>query len=240
MRIVLTFVLLTVTTAVLGQSPREIAKSSGIQGGLVVYVGSGGGPFMTELLANDSFVVHGLCRDPDETAKAREYIKGQGLYGRASVQQWNKNYLPYTDNIVNLIVAEDLGRVSTEEVMRVLAPYGVACIKSGDTWKKTTKPWPGEIDQWTHYLHGPDSNAVARDTRVGLPKHVQWIGYPKYARSHEHLASVSAMVSARGRLFCIIDEGLTADIRMPTRWSLVGTSPFPRLGYDQQYPYRPA
>lgn len=226
MRIVLTFVLLTVTTTVFSQSAREMATSSGIQGGLVVHVGSSGGPLMTELLANDSFIVHGLCRDPDETAKAREYIKGQSLYGRASVQHWNRNYLPYTDNMVNLLVAEDLGRVSTEEVMRVLAPHGVACVKSGETWKTTTKPWPKEIDQWTHYLHGPDNNAVARDTRVGLPKHVQWIGYPKYARSHEHLASVSAMVSARGRLFCIIDEGLTADVRMPTRWRLVARDAF--------------
>ena len=226
MKIGLTFILLSVTTAVLGQPAWDMAKDSGIQGGLVVHVGSGGGPFMAELLANDSFVVHGLCSDLDKTAKARVYLKGKGLYGKASVQHWNKEYLPYADNIVNLLVAEDLGRVSTKEVMRVLAPHGVACIKSGETWKKTIKPWPGEIDQWTHYLHGPDNNAVAQDTRVGLPKHVQWIGHPKYARSHEHLASVSAMVSARGRLFCIIDEGLTADIRMPTRWRLVARDAF--------------
>ena len=226
MRIVLTFVLLTVTTAVFGQSARDMARGSGVQGGLVVYMGSGGGPLMTELLANDNFVVHGLCRDQHDPAKTRDYIKREGLYGKASVQQWDKEYLPYTDNLVNLLVVEDLGDVSMEEVMRVLAPLGVACVKSGDTWKKTTKPWPQEIDQWTHYLHGPDNNAVARDTRVGLPKHVQWIGYPKYARSHEQLASVSAMVSARGRLFCIIDEGLTADIRMPTRWRLVARDAF--------------
>ncbi len=226
MKTVLTIVLLTLTTAVFGQSARDMAASSGIQGGLVVYMGSGGGPLATDLMANDSFVVHALCGDRHETAEARESIKQQDLYGKASVQYWNKNYLPYTDNLVNLLIAEDLGDVPMEEVMRVLAPRGVACVKSGETWTKTTKPWPDEIDQWTHYLHGPDNNAVAQDTRVGLPKHAQWIGFPKFARSHEQLASVSAMVSARGRLFCIIDEGLTADIRMPARWSLVARDAF--------------
>jgi len=34
------------------------------------------------------------------------------------------------------------------------------------------------------------------------------------------------MVSAQGRLFCIVDEGLTADIRMPARWSLVARDAF--------------
>ena len=208
MKTVLTFVLLSLTTSALGQPARDVVTSSGIQGGLVVHVGSGAGPFMTDLLANDRFIVHELCSDPAETAKAREHIKRQGLYGKASVQHWNKGHLPYTDNLVNLLVAEDLGDISMREVMRVLAPRGVACVKSGETWKKTTKPWPEEIDEWTHYLHGPDNNAVARDTRVGLPKYVQWIGDPKYARSHEQLASVSAMVSARGRLFYVIDEGL--------------------------------
>ncbi len=222
----LTTVLLALATAASGQSAREAAAESGVRGGLVVYVGSAGGPTITELLAGGHFVVHGLSSDPDDTAKTREHLKRQGLYGKASVLYWHKAYLPYADNSVNLLLAEDLGDVSMQEVMRVLTPGGVACVESGDAWRQTTKPWPADVDQWTHYLHGPDNNAVARDTRVGLPKHVQWIGYPKYARSHEQLASVSAMVSASGRLFCIIDEGATADIRMPARWSLVARDAF--------------
>ncbi len=226
MRIVSTFVLLMLATTALGQSARDLVKNWSVQGGLAVHVGSGDGPLMTDLSANDSFVVHGLCSNRDATAKAREHIKRQGLYGKVSVRHWDKGYLPHADNLVNLLVAEDLGDIPMREVMRVLTPHGVACVKSGETWKTTTKPWPEDIDEWTHYLHGPDNNAVAQDTKAGLPKHVQWIGYPKYARSHEQLASVSAMVSANGRLFCIIDEGLTADIRMPARWNLVARDAF--------------
>ena len=43
------------------------------------------------------------------------------------------------------------------------------------------KPWPAEIDQWTHYLHGADGNPVARDRVVGPPEHYQWIAEPDVA-----------------------------------------------------------
>ena len=54
--------------------------------------------------------------------------------------------------MVNLLVAENLGGVPMAEVMRVLAPEGIAYIKSGGEWKTTTKPRPKDIDDWTHYL----------------------------------------------------------------------------------------
>ena len=210
------------------KSAQDIVKESGIQGGLVVHLGAGDGRFTAQLQANDRFVVHGLYHRRQQVDEARKHIRQRSRYGAVSVQHWDKSktHLPYADNLVNLVVAEDLGSVPMKEVTRVLAPLGAALIKSGGTWKKVSKPWPGQIDEWTHYLHGPDNNAVAQDTRVGLPKHVQWIGFPKFARSHEQLASVSAMVSSRGRVFYVIDEGLTSDIRMPPRWRLVARDAF--------------
>ena len=134
MRIVSISVFLLLATTALGQSARDLVNNSGVQGGLVVHVGSGDGPLMADLSANGSIVVHGLCHNRDETTKAREHIKQQGLYGKASVRHWDKGYLPYADNLVNLLVAEDLGDIPMREVMRVLTPRGVACVKSGETW----------------------------------------------------------------------------------------------------------
>lgn len=205
---------------------QEIIAASGIKGGLVVHVGSGDDVSIADFFLNDGFLVHGLYLGEAAVAQARDHIKKKNLYGKVSVQSWDRDYLPYADNMVNLLVAEDLIDISAEEVMRVLVPRGVAYIKSETGWDRTVKPWPGEIDEWTHFLHGPDNNAVAQDTVVDVPKHVQWIGDPKFARSHEQLASVSAMVSARGRIFYIVDEGLTADIRMPARWRLVARDAF--------------
>lgn len=91
--------------------------------------------------------------------------------------------------------------------MRVLVPGGTARIENAGTWEALTKPWPDDIDEWTHYLHASDNNAVSNDERVGPPRRLQWSAAPKWARSHEHLAAVSSMVSSRGRVFYMIDEG---------------------------------
>ena len=204
----------------------EIVEASGIRGGLVVHVGSGGDVSIADFLFNDGFLVHGLYRDDAAVAQARDRIKKKDLYGKVSVQSWDRDYLPYADNMVNLLVADELGDVPMDEVMRVLAPRGAAFIKSGAAWTRTVKPRPEQIDEWTHYLHDADNNAVAQDTVVGVPRHVQWIGHPKFARSHEQLSSVSAMVSTNGRIFYIVDEGLRSDIRMPARWRLVARDAF--------------
>jgi len=204
----------------LGFAASDIVETSGVRGGLLVHLGPIDG-----IKTGKPFVVHGLYRTHDQLDKARGAIK---QYGARSAQYWpsTRKHLPYADNLVNLLIAEDLGDISASEVTRVLAPMGVALIKSGSGWKKTVKPQPGDIDEWTHYLRAPDNNAVARDTRVGPPKCVQWIAFPKFARSHEQLASVSAMVTSGGRVFYMIDEGQRADIRMPPRWKLVARDAF--------------
>ena len=95
----------------------------------------------------------------------------------------------------------------------------MAYIKDGDTWTKTVKPWPDEIDEWTHFFHDAAGNPVAHDTAVGPPRRYQWVGGPLWSRHHDHMASMSALVSAHGRLFYIMDEGLRASIQLPAHWS---------------------
>jgi outer membrane protein assembly factor BamB len=209
-----------------GFKSQEILKESGVAGGFVVHLGDATGEVLADLHANESYLVQGLSPSAEGVAKAREYLRDEGLYGKVSVRHWDEKFLPYAENLVNLLIYEKVpgirDQVSEKEIMRILAPNGVAIVDG----EKIHKPWPREIDEWTHFLHGPDNNAVAEDTVVGLPKHVQWIADPKYARSHEQLASVSAMVSAKGRIFYIVDEGQTADIRLPARWKLFARDAF--------------
>ena len=63
--------------------------------------------------------------------------------------------------------------------MRVLAPNGVVLMKRGGEWQKTVKPWPEEMDEWTHYFHGPDGNPVGQDDSWSAPpKRLQWSAVP--------------------------------------------------------------
>ncbi|MBM4081719.1 MAG: hypothetical protein FJ278_18590, partial [Planctomycetes bacterium] len=122
-------------------------------------------------------------------------------------------------------------RVSESEVLRVLAPGGVALSlnpKSQIQNPKSVKPWPKELDEWTHFLHDATGNAVAHDGVVAAPRRLQWAGGPLWARSHEYDSSLCAMVSARGRLFYIFDEGPTGivDKRIPDKWTLTARDAF--------------
>jgi len=223
------------SSAAAGAEAREILDATGVKGGLVVHVGCGpstgsgqGGNLTAALRADGRYLVHGLARDAAGAAKAREHIQKLGLYGVVSVERWPHSRLPYAGNLVNLVVSEDLGGTPMGEVMRVLAPGGVAYVRRGGQWARTVKPWPKDIDQWTHYLHDATNNAVAKDTVVAPPKRMQWVARPLYGRSHEIDTTVCALVSANGRAFYILDEGLTGitDPRLPQTWSLVARDAF--------------
>ncbi len=205
---------------------KQILDAGGVKGGLVVHIGCEDGKLTAALCASDSYLVHGLDKDATNVRKARNYIESLGLYGNVSVELWKGKRLPYIDNLVNLLVSEQPIEVPMSEVMRVLAPNGVAYIKRGKTWKKKVKPWPDEIDEWTHFLHGADNNAVAKDARIATPKHLQWEAEPKRTRDHDAQASISAMTSSSGRVFYILDEGLTSLIHHPAKWKLIARDAF--------------
>ena len=218
-----------------GATAEEILAATGTKGGLVVHVGCGtpsagadqAGSLTAALRATPSFTVHGLSRDHALVQDARRHIRARGLSGPVSVDWWDGQKLPYVDNLANLVVAHELPQAGgTAEIMRVLAPDGVARIWDGEQWRSVRKPRPDDIDEWTHYLHDATNNAVAHDTVVGPPRHYQWHGTPRWSRHHESMSSTSALVSAKGRLFHIFDEGSKASILLPPKWSLFARDAF--------------
>ena len=205
---------------------KSILAATGFRGGLIVHLGCGGGTLTAALRASESIVVHGLEADAALVAKARSHIASLGLYGPVSVARWDGKRLPYGENFVSLLVAEDLRGVPMAEVERVLAPLGVAYVRHNGQWTKTAKPWPKELDEWTHWMHDAGNNAMAADTRVGPPRRMQWVARPLWSRGHEVISSVGACVSARGRIFYALDEGQPGVYTLPSRWTLVARDAF--------------
>ncbi len=232
--IVVTAMVCVLLSGVVGASPAwaagptadQVLGVTGVQGGLVVHVGCGDGQLTAALGARDAYLVHGLDADAANVEKARAHLQSRGIYGSVSVDRLPGNRLPYVDNLVNLVVSEELGSVSMDEVTRVLAPQGVAYVKQGDQWTKTVKPRPEEIDEWTHYLYDPTNNAVSKDETIAPLRRMQWIGSPRWSRHHDHMSSLSSLVAANGRLFYIFDEGSTASIVLPSRWFLIARDAF--------------
>lgn len=206
-----------------GAEAREVLAISGVKGGVVVHLGCGDGRLTGALGENAGYTVQGLDRDAGKVDAARSHIRGLGLYGPVSVERLAGTVLPYCESLINLAVVEDLALVPDAEVMRVLAPGGVMCRREGGAWKRSVKPWPDGIDEWSHFLHDSGNNAVARDREVGPARSLRWIADPKWLRSHETPSGFEALVTAAGRIFYFFDEGLVGitDQRLPERWSLV-------------------
>jgi outer membrane protein assembly factor BamB len=218
----------------------RIFEKSGIRGGLVVEMGFSDAEFTARLGNGQSVSVQTLEGKPERVVQARKALEQKGVYGKISVEHLKGNELPYADNLVNLFVVHGAigdGGVPQEEFMRVLAPGGAICSEIGSSKSDASrtsefqiirKPWPAEIDQWTHFLHSAAGNAVAADQQVAPATALQWIVDPKYCRSHEIDSSLPAMVSANGRLFYFLDEGPTGitDPRFPARWTLIARDAF--------------
>jgi len=182
----------------------EILSAAGVPGGLCVLAGAGDGELAAELAAGGRFLVHGLEPDAAKADAAVRHIRSRGIYGQAWVEHYADKRLPYAENLVNLLVVGDPARMNVpqSEIMRVLCPGGVACIRqagltgpgaAGGGWTRIQKPRPAEMDDWGHPRHGPDGNAVSRDSLVGPPRRIRWVAGPM----HE----VSNIVTAGGRFF---------------------------------------
>lgn len=228
--------------AAFATTANEIIADANLAGGLIVSIGADR-ELVTALCARDAFVVHALSRDVKEVAAMREFVRRKDWYGRVSVDRLEGDRLPYADNLVNLIVMRDASYGMRDgEIGRVLAPRGVAIIheKNGDLisrilypasriedgFVKFTKPVPDEMDEWTHYLHNPAGNPVAEDDLVKPPRQLQWVSDPEWARHHEHMASMNALVSSSGRLFFICDEGPKVSMLHPPQWKLTARDAF--------------
>jgi outer membrane protein assembly factor BamB len=252
------------------QSPSKTTKalmqSIDTPGGICVVLGRSDSELAFSISEHGSFTLHALYHDKDLLERVRKEIDRHGVYGKVSAALGRYDKLPYAENLVNIIIADNYQMLearglSINELFRVLTPRGVVfigdssippdrtpkwmsklktqmnvagmeniqLIKDSGLWIKATKPWPSEIDEWTHFLHGADGNPVANDSVVAPPKHYQWISKPLWLRSHESDSSIKTLVTAHGRLFYIADEApisLLGDHSLPDKWFLTARDAF--------------
>ncbi len=218
----------------------ELLNLIEVSGGTMVHYGCGTGELTAALGENEAFTVQGLDDDPEKIDLARGHIAEQGMYGRVSADHLVTSRLPYGENQINVFISgEPVDSHLEEEIMRVLTPGGVMLVKGEEGWTEISKPRPEEIDAWTHYLHGSGNNAVARDSVVGPPQHLQWVSGPRYTVSHETNSSLAAMVSSEKRIYYIWDQSVIGivDPRMPARWTLMARDAFNgRLLWERPMP----
>jgi outer membrane protein assembly factor BamB len=184
------------------------------RGGLVVQLGAGDSAAAVRLARTGRFVINVLDADGAKVQTARAALVKAGVYGLVSAEKLDDaKHLPYTENLVNEVAVHALGQMPLAEVFRVLVPRGfvsasprtgvtvaqlkaagfeaVARAKDGSLIAR--KPWPKNMDSWTHSRHGASGNAVSLDTAVGPPERVRWVAAA--------MEEVEGLVSDEGRNF---------------------------------------
>ena len=185
---------------------------------LVIHVGAGSGELAVSLAEKNGFTVHGLEPDAAAVEKSRGLALKADRCGAVTIEQADLKLLPYVDQLANAIVIDDWKRVSEagldpKEIVRVLAPYGIACIgqskrfgnsvkdkeirawlkkadvkdvdvlKKDGIWVTFVKERPEGMDVWTHKWHDESRNHASQDTVLDVPSALHWINSTAYTWS---------------------------------------------------------
>ena len=188
----------------------EALKSEPEHGGFCVQLGIDDPGLAAELAATGHWSVHLLDAEPARVEAARRYLDERNLYGVAAAETWNESFLPYADNLVNVLVVEAPGRIPIQEMLRVVAPLGMLYIRQAGGWQTYRKEWPAGLDEWTHWRHDASGNMVSRDSVLEVPTGLRWIAGPAQDPGGQKWYYDHVMVSAAGRNFYLYESNLVA------------------------------
>ena len=113
-----------------------IKSSSGVPGGICVLLGQADTDLAVAMAGQGQFTVQALYSDKGKLAKARQAIRAKGVYGAVSADASGGKRLPYTENLINIVVADGYPALKAKglslgEIFRVLTPLG--CVYLGNS-----------------------------------------------------------------------------------------------------------
>ena len=115
-------------------NPAELA---GLHGGLIVQLGASDTQVAADLSLSGRYLIHVLDPDAGLIQAARTRLRKDGRYGLTWAEQARDRVrLPYTENVVNLIVIRDYS-VPIKELSRVLAPGGMVVVTNAEVLKRS-------------------------------------------------------------------------------------------------------
>lgn len=162
--------------------------------GICVVLGDSQGEFSRELARQSEWRVYQQSPDAAELLTCRREADSAGLLGtRVFVQQGPWSHLNLADNLADAVIVrgEVEVKANRDDLMRVLRPEG-RLIASGAT---SVKPFPKDVDDWSHPYHGPDNNPQSRDLVARAPYLTHFTAEPWYS------PMPLVTVASGGRLF---------------------------------------
>ena len=209
-------------TAVLVNSTAKIDK------GLCLVIESTDSNFISGIAKGNKMYVQGCTWDAKNIQVNRQSLVTSGIAERASIVLIDSDYLPYVDNLVNLVTSSNWSKktIAIEEVLRVMTPLGVAILGDDNKpdaiagleaklkqlgvkdikllsrkgWISFIKPENPDFDSWTHNLGGADLSSVNNDKAAGPWEEIRWIAEPRWGAL---AGTYSGRVTCGGRIYYV-------------------------------------
>ena len=126
----------------------HVVQWSGAPGGICAVIGAADADLAMAMAKQGEFVVQALCPDRACCESVRKAVRAKGMYGPVSADTLPPGRLPYTDNLVNLVIVDSYPALakagpSPREVLRVLAPLGIAYL--GTSSPAVSRAWAEEL-----------------------------------------------------------------------------------------------
>jgi outer membrane protein assembly factor BamB len=205
-----------VVQASLADAAAKLPPAVKERGGLCIVIGDPAQIEVAKQLSESGpWVIHWLAPKGTSMEELRRKLQNEGGYGKISIEPWEADHLPHTDNLANVILV-DAGpeRFSGEELLRALAPQGIAVVADGAEVRVLVKERPETMGEWTHPWHRPNGSMVASDTYLDVPNGFQWLTSPGFPIGHRK-NSAGLILSSGGKTYFItqnVPENLSSTI----------------------------
>jgi outer membrane protein assembly factor BamB len=189
----------------------------GTSRGLCVVLGDSQGAL--ELARASELLVYFQSPDAKQVETLRRSADEAGLLGkRLFVQQgpWTRIHL--ADNLADAVIVRGDATKATmrDDLLRVLRPQGKLLGADADV----VKPFPKDIDEWSHPYHGPDNNPQSRDRLARAPYLTHFTAEPWYC------PMPLTTVASGGRLFKVFGHIAVKEREWPLLNTLIAQNAF--------------
>ena len=209
------------------QKVKNVLSNHGVEKGLVLVIGGDDIQVPLMLAKHTGGDVIVLVDEREKEDEIRRLWQQAGVYGRQlNVQLVNDlSALPIASELANLVWINNVEQTNADEVIRLIAPRGIALVKNADEkwfdnasldWQVETlksinrqtvlKKLPFETEgEWTHQYAHADNSAFGGESLWGSTKaedfEIQWMGRPGPRFQTDRSGRKPSPLAINGRMF---------------------------------------
>ncbi|MHC4556904.1 MAG: outer membrane protein assembly factor BamB family protein [Planctomycetota bacterium] len=186
-------ILLSQSTFSMAKQDQSILEKIGVTHGICIVLGDTNCELALQLARDSELLVYVQLPQAKDVESSRTIVDKAGLYGtHIFIEKGDLTRLHLSDNLADAVITVgEATDISQTEVLRILRPQGKALLGN----KELVKPYPKDVDNWSHPYHGPDNNPQSTDELARAPYLTQFLAKPWYCPMPE------VTVASDGRIF---------------------------------------